>query len=953
MTLKAPIRFQELGLALLTLALATFGALSMRQQRLYNAPSDNAFWASTPQGLLASRVKPSGAAWHAGIRPGDLLVGVGGQPITEPEQLQRAVFSAGAGGTLPYAVLRNGQLRVFAVEVAEAAGHWGRFLIEDLVGLLYLAIGLFVILRRRTARKAVHFYLFCLASFVLYSFHFTGKLNSFDWTVFWSNEIALLLAPCLFLHFALVFPRRKGVLQRRPGLAALLYLPAAAFLLLQAAVAAGALEAAVPATALQLALDRIPYALFTAAFVLGTLAFFHTLRHAGTVMLRQQMKWITRGATLALVPFLALYVVPYLSGVELPRWSTLGVLALALIPLTLGYAVLRYRLMDVDVIFRRGIVYSLAAMAIAAVYFGAIGLAAALIHQRAPSLGAAGWILAIVITALLFEPVKNWLQERLDRLFYRERYDYRRTLIEFGRQMSAEPELEPMLAKVVERLATTLSLARVAVFLREPEGETFFVARGKGMAPLGEVETVRLTGGCLEPAAGAEAASGRFFENPAHVLSCPEPDRAALAKLDLHYYVACRIQGRAVAWLGLGRTSSGDLLTSEDLELVETLASSLAVAVENARLYETLRRQAREYERLKEFNENIVESVAVGVAAVGRDDRIESWNAQMESLTGLPRAGALGRPIGELLGREFAREYYRLRAEPGVANLYKFRLELGGARVVNLALAPLVTRQFEVVGRIVLIDDIPARVELEQRLAQAERLSSIGLLAAGVAHEVNTPLAVISNYSQLLAKQLPAGDPRAPLVERITRQTFRAAEIVGSLLNFSRTGAGSWSELDLNQVVTDTLALVEHPLRSAGISVVTELNSELPAVAGDGGRLQQVFLNLVLNARDAMAGGGTLRLTTAQEGERVRVIVADTGPGIAPEARDRIFDPFFTTKSPDRSRHDGLASGTGLGLSVTYGIIQEHGGSIRVASEPGQGACFHLEFPAARRAVHA
>jgi len=938
-TTHAPNRFLDLGLVLLTVTLATFGALSFRQQRIYQPPSDNVFWVATGQGLRAEQVSRPGAGWRAGIRPGDLLIGVAGQPVTSAEQLQRAIFGAGAGRTLPYALLRAGHIVVARVRVARATSRWRRFLIADLVGLLYLAIGIFVILRRRSARLAVHFYLFCLASFVLYAFHFTGKLNSFDWTVFWCNEIALLLAPPLLLHFALVFPRAKGILKRLPGLAALLYAPAGAFLLLQAAFATGALQSPAPAAAVQRALDRVPYALFAAAFVLAAVAFFHTLRHASSNLQRQQMQWIAGGVTLALIPFLALYVVPYLRGVETPPLSTLALAAMALVPLSIGYAVVRYRLMDVDAVFRRGIVYSLATMAVVAIYFAAIGLAAALIHLRVPNLGAAGWILAIVVTALLFEPMKNWLQERLDRAFYRDRYDYRRTLLEFGRQMSAEPELEPLLARVVERLSATLSLPRVAVFVRG-EGGQFTLARSRGLAPAAPCWNAAAL-----PPPEPGASPWRYFENPAHG-PCPE--------LDLNYYLACESQGRTVAWLGFARAGNPGLLTSDDLQLLETLANPLAIAIDNARLYETLRSQAREYERLKEFNENIVESVAAGVAAVSEDDRIESWNARMETLAGVPRAAALGRTVGEIFGVAFAREYYRLRAEPGVANLYKLEMTLGGERrVVNLALAPLVTRQFQVVGRILLLDDITARVELERRLAQAERLSSVGLLAAGVAHEVNTPLAVISNYTQLLAKQLPADDPRAALVERITRQTFRASEIVGSLLNFSRGGSGRRVELDLNQVITETLALVEHPLRTAGIRVVSELADGLPAVAGDSGRLQQVFLNLILNARDAMPHGGTLRLQTQCDGERVRAAVADSGVGIPEDARDRIFDPFFTTKVPDRSRQDGLASGTGLGLSVTYGIIQEHGGTIQVASEPGQGTCFYVEFPAVRRAVHA
>jgi signal transduction histidine kinase len=221
----------------------------------------------------------------------------------------------------------------------------------------------------------------------------------------------------------------------------------------------------------------------------------------------------------------------------------------------------------------------------------------------------------------------------------------------------------------------------------------------------------------------------------------------------------------------------------------------------------------------------------------------------------------------------------------------------------------------------------------------------VGLLAAGVAHEVNTPLAVISTYAQMLAKQVSGDDQKSRLLEKIAKQTFRASEIVNSLLNFSRTSPTAFDELDLNRVVHESLTLIQHQMEKAGIRVQLDLEEELPFIKGNSGKLQQVFLNLFLNARDAMGPGGVLTVRTTRRGETVGIDVADTGHGIQPENLSRIFDPFFTTK--------GIRKGTGLGLSVTYGIVREHSGVIEVESQPGEGTRFHLEFPAARKAVHA
>jgi signal transduction histidine kinase len=213
---------------------------------------------------------------------------------------------------------------------------------------------------------------------------------------------------------------------------------------------------------------------------------------------------------------------------------------------------------------------------------------------------------------------------------------------------------------------------------------------------------------------------------------------------------------------------------------------------------------------------------------------------------------------------------------------------------------------------------------------------------------VNTPLAVISSYTQLLAKQLQGDEKRSSLLEKITTQTFRASEIVNSLLNFSRTSGGEFQMIDLNRTVQDTLLLLDHQLKTSRVRIESDFYKDLPQVMGNSGKLQQVFLNLFLNAKDAMPEGGTLKVSTLN-GDGVRVTISDTGSGIAPENLNRIYDPFFTTKTNVR---EGQRRGTGLGLSVSYGIIQEHAGKIQVSSHPGQGTTFELEFPMIRKAVN-
>jgi len=933
------VRFTAIALALLTAAAVTYAGYNFQAERNFQVPYDGVWWTEHDGYLAAQRVEADGPGTRAGIKVGDQLTAIDQHSVTTTAGLTHQLYRVGAWSKTTYSLVRQSvpvDVVLIPVPAERSQYNWLR-----LIGLIYLGVGLYVLLRRWTAPGSTHFYIFCLVSFIFYAFHYTGKLNPFDWTIYWGNVCAWLLQPALFLHFVLTFPEKRRFVREHGWVVPAIYAPGALLL----GVHIVALIWLRASEVLRWNLDRLQMGYLAVFFIAAAVVLVYSYRRASTPILRQQLKWITRGTILAITPFTLFYVVPFLLGVLPANSMKVSVLSLGILPLTFGYAIFRYRLMDVDLIFKRGMAYTLAAAAIAGAYFAVVAGVAEIVHARVPSSGPLGLVLAIVVTALLFDPVRKWIQDGIDQFFYRTRYDYRKTLIEFGRELSAETDLDEMLSSLVDRLSRTLLVDRLAIFLSANEPpQRFALAKSFGMSQTAGLDLSFLS--LPRPEIGA---GHLFFDNTHQVPRETPSAQQTIAKLDLNYYIPCRAQKQTVAVLGLGKTVEGDFLSSEDVELLETLAGYLGIAIQNARLYASLEQKVVEYERLKDFNENIVESINVGVLAVDLADRIESWNSQMEVMYALPRWQALTRPLSEVFPAKFVEEFYRVRQNPGIHNLYKFRLGTpsGENRVVNVAIAPLVTRKFNVIGRLIIMDDITQRVEMEAQLSQADKLSSIGLLAAGVAHEVNTPLAVISSYAQMLAKQVQGDPQKSALLEKITRQTFRASEIVNNLLNFSRTSGTEFTKVDVNRVIHDTLALLEHQFKTSKIRVQNELAEHLPTIQGNPGRLQQVFLNLFLNAKDAMAGGGTLRITSSN-GEGVSVVVSDTGSGIAQEHIHRIYDPFFTTKVS----REGQPRGTGLGLSVTYGIIQEHAGKIRVESRPNQGTTFYLDFPLAREAVN-
>ena len=484
----------------------------------------------------------------------------------------------------------------------------------EITGLYSLAVGAFVLIKRFGASHVQHFYFVCLSSFVLFAYSYTGRLEGIDWIVFWLDTAASVFLPPLILHFCLEFPFKRRFFDEHYRVLLLLYIPGALLMAIWAMFVYGAFAIS-SSLRFRERLETIGDVHFVVYLVAGAGVLFWTYRTVRIADLRQQMKWVTRGVALGMLPYIL-----RLSGLVPEMWLAFAILPLTLIPTSFGYAINRYKLADVDVIFKRGVTYTLATASVVTMIF----LTGELLGSGLEPVGTVARVGVTIIAALLFSPIKDQFQIWLDKLFYGERYSARHTIVDFGRTLGAEVRSENLLDRIVDRLSRAFSVDRAGVFVESmTEADRFLPAFVKGVEM---------------PANPALPFLRASTEQPYLVFQ--------EAVLGFHYFIPCRVKDRVIAYIALGQTRKGDYLNSEDLELLEAMSDYVGIALENSRLYKSLEQRAAEYHDLKDFSENIIESINVGVVVEDVNGRMAGWNKALENMTGLKRDATVGQADG-------------------------------------------------------------------------------------------------------------------------------------------------------------------------------------------------------------------------------------------------------------------------------------------------------------------
>jgi PAS domain S-box-containing protein len=908
----------------IVLALAVFllviGGASFARRINAVQPALGVEWVQAASGPLAVAVEPDSPAWKAGLREGDLLVEVDGRGVRSALDAATIGWAIADGSPVHLSVIR-GPTRLDLALTPNWSPQSDIYIYLSIVGLAFWASGFLVTIRWPSVRGGMIYALLalCLATRLVLSQ--TGVGDRFDWTVHWTDLLAGALAPALLLHLAIVLSRRTLTL---PGRWIAAGYAVAGFLTLftiwlSPAGRGGAYAFESPVLAFETR-DGLEELFLALALALSVVMLIKAHSRSASALHRGQLRWVLWGLGLGFGPSVVLHSIPLALGAPgLPSWASfLAVVPMLFVPAAFTAALARYRLNDLDVLLLRGLSEVSAIFCTFAVYAATVFLLREGVDELFSLSHGATRYVGFTVSAIAYVQIRPWIRRGVERAFYRKRYSYRATLLDWARELNAETDLGSLLARLRERICETLGVPRAEVLVQTGERRFDAIGAAEPMPPL---ELDRETMNRLER------------DTWIHI------DQRSLPSMGwAHYLYSLKVKGSTRAVLAIAeRRDLGEPLTSEDRALLGTLAAHAGTAIEAARLVNEVRQRATEVETLHARQAKILESSAVGLLLLDVDGRVQAWNRALEEIYGLAREAAIGHPLSDVFPLHVVRRIEREEGSQDEARIFRLSMvNRGGHRVVvNLAISP-VDRAGDG-GRVITFDDVTERVKLEEQVLRQERLASLGLLAAGVAHEINTPLTGISSYAQLLLEACDEKDLRRDLLEKIERQTQRAANITGSLLNLARPEETSIDTIDVNRTIQEILQLFEPQVRGSGIELRATVAEQLPSLRGHKGKLQQVLLNLLINARDAVDDGGTIELNARSVDGRIVVEVVDDGMGIAEEDLPRIFDPFFTTK--------GRGKGTGLGLSITYGIIHEHNGEIHVESTPNAFTRFRVELP--------
>jgi PAS domain S-box-containing protein len=657
---------------------------------------------------------------------------------------------------------------------------------------------------------------------------------------------------------------------------------------------------------------------------------------------RAQLQYLFLGTGLACLGGVTTnLVVPLVFGTS--RFSQYGPYFTLLIVAFTAHSIVRHRLMDIRVVISRWAAYAAGWVLTAGVLVtGAVLLSEFMLgYNTTPATD----VLLGLVAAVSFVFLAPYTRQLADRYLYRPAYDARQLVRDGSRLMGTLADPDRVTTAMAELLNAALRMESLAILVRDRERETFHLGFARHLDPTFAWPA--------QPVPTSSALVRELRDSPGSLLTddfvhrAPSRAVAAIAG-ELRAWraevaVPVRREGELIAIMLAGARLSGDPYFADDVDLLETMASQLAIGLKNGQLYQ-------EIVSIKEYNERILARMDSGVVAVRDDGAVTTFNPAAERITGLAAGVVLGRAVQTLDPAIQSILRASLAGQPDAETEITIRHSDGRSLPLLTHTSALHDANGHLRGAIAVFNDHSRLKALEEDKRRTDRLAAMGALATGIAHEIRNPLVAIKTFAELLPERADDVEFKSTFAKVAAKEIHRIEELLGRLRALAVPAVATLHPVELAEPIADTLDLLRGEADRRHVRVMSEIEPDLPGVLGESDQLKQLFLNLFLNALDAMATGGTLSVTVRADrprrvgasgvkpsGSLVTVRVTDTGPGIPRDDMPRIFEPFFTTK----------AQGTGLGLAICRGIADAH--RARLWAEPGPagvGTAFVIQFPA-------
>ena len=877
------------------------------QKMKWSTPTDNIQWGTTSEGLVCIY-----APENSKIKKGDLLLTVQKYIITNKIDLYRVIEKR---KHCTYEFERDGLSRIVGVDIATQYTPLTYYVLV-FSGILFILLILRILnfnwKKRGVFSPPVYFYLLSLTFSGFLIFSPTGAYHLSDFVFLFLDRLSFLFFPALLLHYSLYFPiKLKLVRLINPWLVKIvIYIVPTAIFSFYLFFVLTALFESTPGVLL-LSINhfrKISLDYFAFYLILSLISFLSS--NLWFIFRRNQKRFILPliGIGISIPTLVVLSQLVLGADRTASVYMNLSPFLLVFLPISLTYYLGHRKFTDIENIIKKTI-------SIASIFlfiFGIFFLLGSTIEQN-KLVGVFWSIAAILMAGLLFRPIEENVHKLFERLFFRGAADFKKKLTELIQSFRNERNVTIIANNFLQTINHGFQLQKSA-FIVYHRKNIFYSLPLKKKVML-----------------SSHFRSDLFRENNLVFFSAVEFERRypkdyrVMKDMNYFQFLPLKTQDRLIGLIAFGPKIDNTYLSAEDWDIMFNIAS----------LYSELEAQFTEINLLKEFNENIIENINVGIVVLTKLNMVKTWNDFMALKFRVSAEQAIGKKAHTLFGHELWKQIYMKKH--GVSSLHNIKIEIGEEELIfDIDISPLKNSQGKVIGTILVFEEVTEKIMIQNQLITSEKMASLGLLSAGIAHEVNTPLTGISSYCQFILDN-PEDTENIHLILKIQEQVHRANKIIRSLLNFSRQKGELPTELDLNKTINESIALVEHTLKKKNVTLKREYHFK-HRLYGYSIRLQQMFINLLINACDAITdSNGVISISGLETPASIMIRIKDNGKGIEARYMKKIFDPFFTTKEKGK--------GTGLGLSITYTIVQEHYGDITVNSTPDKGTTFIISFP--------